>query len=55
MGYISFRAAAALILSILIATIIGRRIIDRLQLMQVGEIVRNLGIEGQMSKTGNCR
>ena len=52
MGYISFRAAAALILSILIATIIGRRIIDRLQLMQVGEIVRNLGIEGQMSKTG---
>ena len=52
MGYISFRAAAALILSILIATIIGRRIIDRLQLMQVGEIVRNLGIDGQMSKTG---
>lgn len=52
MGYISFRAAAALILSILIATIIGRRIIDRLQLMQVGEIVRNLGLEGQMSKTG---
>ncbi|MGM9840664.1 MAG: phospho-N-acetylmuramoyl-pentapeptide-transferase [Candidatus Limisoma sp.] len=52
MGYISFRAAAALILSILIATVIGRRIIDRLQLMQVGEIVRNLGIEGQMSKTG---
>ncbi|MGM9832580.1 MAG: phospho-N-acetylmuramoyl-pentapeptide-transferase [Candidatus Limisoma sp.] len=52
MGYISFRAAVALILSILIATVIGRRIIDRLQLMQVGEIVRNLGIEGQMSKTG---
>ena len=51
-GYLTFRSAAALILSIFIATVIGRRIIDRLQLMQVGEIVRNLGLEGQMSKTG---
>lgn len=52
MDYISFRAGIALILSIFIATVIGRRIIDRLQLMQVGEIVRNLGLEGQMSKKG---
>lgn len=39
-------------MSLFIATVIGRRIIDKLQLMQVGEIVRNLGLEGQMSKTG---
>lgn len=50
--YLTFRSGMALILSIFIATVIGRRIIDRLQLMQVGEIVRDLGLEGQMSKTG---
>ena len=50
--YLTFRSGMALILSIFIATVIGRRIIDRLQMMQVGEIVRNLGLEGQMSKTG---
>ena len=50
MTYISFRSGMALILSLFIATVIGRRIIDRLQLMQVGEIVRNLGLEGQMKK-----
>ena len=52
MTYISFRSGMALILSLFIATVIGRRIIDRLQLMQVGEIVRNLGLEGQMKKAG---
>lgn len=52
MDYISFRAGVVLILSIFIATVIGRKIIDRLQLMQVGEIVRELGLEGQMSKKG---
>ena len=52
MDYLSFRSGVALILSIFIATVIGRRIIDRLQMMQVGEIVRNLGLEGQMSKKG---
>ena len=52
MSYISFRSGLALILSLLIATMLGRKIIDRLQLMQVGEIVRNLGLEGQMSKKG---
>lgn len=52
MDYITFRSGAAFILALLISTIIGRRIIDRLQLMQVGEIVRNLGLEGQMSKKG---
>lgn len=52
MEYITFRSGMAFILSLLVATIIGRRIINRLQIMQVGEIVRNLGLEGQMSKKG---
>ncbi|MDE6714899.1 MAG: phospho-N-acetylmuramoyl-pentapeptide-transferase, partial [Muribaculaceae bacterium] len=52
MDYITFRAGAAIILSIFIALIIGKKIIERLQLMQVGEIVRDLGLEGQMSKKG---
>ena len=51
-SYITFRSGVALMLSLFIATVIGRKIIDRLQLMQVGEIVRNLGLEGQMSKKG---
>lgn len=52
MDYITFRSGAALMLSLFIALVIGRRIIDRLQLMQVGEIIRDLGLEGQMKKTG---
>jgi phospho-N-acetylmuramoyl-pentapeptide-transferase len=52
MNYITFRSGAALLLSLFIAIVFGRRIIDRLQLMQVGEIVRDLGLEGQMKKTG---
>lgn len=52
MSYLTVRSGLAFVLSILIASIIGRKIIDRLQLMQVGEIVRNLGVEGQMSKKG---
>ncbi len=50
--YISFRSALAVLTALLISTIIGRRIIDRLQLRQVGEIVRDLGVEGQLSKKG---
>ena len=50
--YVSFRSGLALILSLFISTAIGRRIIDRLQLLQIGETVRNLGLEGQMSKKG---
>ena len=52
MDYITFRSGAALVLSLFIAIVFGRRIIDRLQLMQVGEIIRDLGLEGQMTKTG---
>lgn len=52
MDYITFRSGIALVLALLISTIIGRKIIDRLQLMQIGEIVRNLSLEGQESKKG---
>lgn len=52
MDYVSFRAGAALVLALLIALIFGHRIIQRLQKMQVGEVVRDLGLEGQMKKIG---
>ena len=52
MTYITFRSGVALVLSLFIAIVFGRKIIDRLQMMQVGEIVRDLGLEGQMSKKG---
>jgi phospho-N-acetylmuramoyl-pentapeptide-transferase len=42
----------ALILSLMISTIIGRRIIEKLRSMQIGETVRDLGLEGQTSKKG---
>lgn len=50
--YITFRSGIAFVLALLISTLIGRRIIDRLQLMQIGEIIRNLSLEGQESKKG---
>ncbi len=52
MDYISFRAGLAFTIALLIALIFGHDIIKRLQKMQVGEVVRNLGLEGQMKKTG---
>lgn len=52
MDYITFRAGIAFALALLIALIFGSRVIARLQRMQVGEVVRNLGLEGQMKKTG---
>ncbi len=52
MSYLTFRSGMAFVLSLLIALFIGRKIIERLQLMQVGEIIRDLGLEGQMKKTG---
>lgn len=52
MDYITFRSVIAMVLSLFIATVIGRKIINHLQIMQVGEIVRDLGLEGQMKKTG---
>lgn len=50
--YISFRALLALIISLIFATIIGRRIIRLLQRQQIGETVRDLGLEGQLQKKG---
>ncbi len=51
-GYLSFRAAMAIILSLLISTIYGKRIIRFLQKKQVGETIRDLGLEGQAQKAG---
>jgi len=50
--YITFRTAMAVITSLLITTVYGRRLIDYLRFKQVGETVRNLGLEGQMQKSG---
>ena len=52
MNYITFRSGIALVLSLLLAVFVGRRIINALQKMQIGEIVRNLDLEGQTKKTG---
>jgi phospho-N-acetylmuramoyl-pentapeptide-transferase len=51
-GFITFRAAVAIILSLLISTVYGKRIIKFLQKKQVGETVRDLGLEGQAEKAG---
>ncbi|NUM51659.1 MAG: phospho-N-acetylmuramoyl-pentapeptide-transferase [Flavobacteriales bacterium] len=50
--YISFRAASALILSLIISMIFGKRIIRMLHKKQVGESIRDLGLEGQLEKKG---
>ena len=52
MQYITFRAAASVILSLFITMIFGKKIIRLLQRMQIGEEVRDLGLEGQMQKKG---
>lgn len=51
-SYISFRSSAAIILSLLIAIIYGKRIIKLLAKHQIGEDIRNLGLEGQLAKKG---
>ena len=50
--YISFRAALALIVSLLITMVFGKRIINYIRKKQIGETVRELGLEGQVQKTG---
>ncbi len=50
--YISFRALLSIVVALLFATIIGRRIINILQKQQIGEIIRDLGLEGQLQKKG---
>ncbi len=51
-GFITFRAALAMILSLLISTIYGKRIIRFLQKKQMGETIRDLGLAGQAEKAG---
>ncbi len=50
--YISFRTAAAVITSLLISTIFGRKIINFLRTKQIGESIRDLGLSGQNEKQG---
>mgnify|MGYP000914397275 CR=1 FL=1 len=50
--YVSFRVVLTFILALLITTILGHQIIKRLQRLQIGEEIRNLGLEGQMQKKG---
>ena len=51
-GYLSFRAITAFTLALLISIFAGRRIIGWLQSRQIGETIRDLGLEGQMQKKG---
>lgn len=50
--YITFRSACAIILSLIIATVIGKKVIRLLQRQQIGEEIRDLGLAGQMEKKG---
>jgi phospho-N-acetylmuramoyl-pentapeptide-transferase len=50
--YISFRASMAIIVSLIISIVFGGRIINKLRKLQIGETVRDLGLEGQMAKQG---
>lgn len=50
--YISFRAIAAIILALFIALFVGKRIINILVKKQIGESIRDLGLEGQIQKKG---
>ncbi|MDO7703170.1 MAG: phospho-N-acetylmuramoyl-pentapeptide-transferase, partial [Flavobacteriaceae bacterium] len=50
--FLSFRAALAVLVSLLFSTIFGKKIIDYLKRKQIGETVRELGLEGQAQKSG---
>jgi phospho-N-acetylmuramoyl-pentapeptide-transferase len=50
--YISFRAAISVILSLTISMVFGKRLIDWLRRKQVGETIRDLGLQGQLEKSG---
>lgn len=50
--FISFRAAMALITSLLVSVVIGKRMINGLRKQQIGETVRDLGLTGQLEKSG---
>ena len=50
--FISFRAALSVILSLTISLVMGKRLIQWLRRKQVGETIRDLGLDGQMEKSG---
>ena len=50
--YITFRSAIAIIMSLLLSTIFGKKVIGYLRRLQIGETVRELGLEGQTQKAG---
>lgn len=50
--YLSFRSVCAIVFALLIGAIFGKKIIARLRRLQIGEEIRNLGLEGQMEKRG---
>jgi phospho-N-acetylmuramoyl-pentapeptide-transferase len=50
--YITFRSALAFVLALFISVFYGKRIINKLRKMQIGETVRDLGLDGQNQKTG---
>ncbi|MFN4975738.1 MAG: phospho-N-acetylmuramoyl-pentapeptide-transferase [Bacteroidota bacterium] len=50
--FLTFRIAMAVVLSLMIATIFGKKIIEFLRKKQIGESVRDLGLEGQLQKKG---
>lgn len=50
--FISFRAAMAIVLSLIISAVLGKRLINYLRYKQVGETVRDLGLTGQIEKQG---
>ena len=52
MHYLSFRAMLAAVTAVLVSMFAGKRIIARLQKLQIGETVRDLGLEGQIQKKG---
>src|SRR5882672_5563474 len=51
-SYISFRAGMAILVSLLISLVFGKSLVNYLQKKQVGESVRDLGLEGQLQKQG---
>ena len=51
-GYLSFRAAVAIIFSLLVTAVLGKRIIAMLRHYQMGETIRDLGLDGQQEKAG---
>ena len=50
--FLSFRAAVAALISLLLSTLFGKRIIDFLSRQQIGESIRDLGLAGQNEKAG---